>query len=564
MARYHLIADQLPEKANDRRLWTNLTGSSPALAISEIAEQHVGLTVVLTQNTSEANQLEDDIRFFLNEDAGVELLHFPDWETLPYDSFSPHQDITSQRVSVLNRLPESKQAILIVSVATLMHRLAPVRYICGHSLLVNVNDQIEIDAFRQKLTKNGYSCVETVYEHGEFAVRGSIVDIFPMGSEVPYRIELFDTEVDTIRTFDPDNQRSIDRVDHIELLPAKEFPLNPDSVNLFKEKFRATFDTNHRQCPIYQDINEGLASAGIEYYLPLFFEQTGDLFDYLPDATLFAVTGQLQQAVEAFLKDAHHRYEDRRHDLLRPILEPNAIFLRQEELFSRLKSFPRVTLQGAQIDDDKPGVRTFNITMAPDLSIDSRSAEPLKKLDAYLSTFLSADTQAGHRVLICAESAGRRETLIELLQRIRRHPKPVSNWQHFNACDDAICIVISPLQQGLELPGSGIIVITEPQLFGQRVSQKRRRKRDGDDNRDNIIKNLTELPIGAPVVHLDHGVGRYLGLQSLSHDGQAQEFLALSYAKGAKLYVPVSSLHLISRYSGVEESLAPLHKLGSE
>ncbi len=550
----------MPTKGGDTKIWANAQGAGVGWAISQIDQRHSGPVLIVAPDNQTALQLELDLRFYNEARPNAPISSFPDWETLPYDTFSPHQDIISQRIATLYQLPLMTSGKLVVPVSTLMHRIAPRSYLTGHGLALDVGQTLNIDTLRRQLEQSGYINVDTVYEHGEFSVRGAIIDIFPMGSSSPYRIELFDDEIDTLRTFDPETQRSVEKVESVRLLPAKEFPLDKAGIQRFQSAFKEKFDVDHRACTVYQDVSSGIASAGIEYYLPLFFAETETLFDYLPDNTLVVMIDGVQEACANFRRDCESRYEDLRYDLSRPLLPVNDLFLTQEQLFSRLKSFQRLIIKPSPITEDKAGQINLPLLPAPELSIDAKSQRPLAKLESYLMQ--ARENQK--RVLFCAESAGRKETLLELLGRIKIHPVAVENWHEFstNTTKD-LGILVGPLAQGLELTHPHIAIVTESQLFGQRVMQRRRRKRS-DDQSENVIKNLTELKLDAPVVHIDHGVGRYKGLQSLEIDGQDQEFLMLEYANNAKLYVPVASLHLISRYAGVEESLAPLHKLGTD
>ncbi|MDC3332950.1 transcription-repair coupling factor [bacterium] len=535
-----------------RLRWGELYGSASSLAIANAAQQHQQLTVVISNNSSDAIRIEQEINFYAND---IDVLHFPDWETLPYDNFSPHQDIISDRLTTLSRLSGMKQGILIVPITTLMHRLLPNSYLDGQSLHIEEGETFNTDEMRRKLEKSGYRCVNTVYEHGEFALRGALMDIFPMGSQYPFRIDLLDDEVDTLRTFDPETQRTVEKVPSIKLLPGKEYPLNEAGISLFRQQWHQHFDVDHKRCPIYQDVSQGIAPAGIEYYLPLFFEQTSTLFDYLPKQCMIFSSEGLDAAAEQFWRNLHKRYEEHNIDNLRPLLSPATVFVPAEELFSKLKQHARIIIHRDNIDD-KQGQTAFNTEQPPFLSIDHRAEKPLAEVAELISN-------TKQRVLFCAESAGRRESLIELLQKHNINPISIDGWNSFANSDIELAITIAPLESGLNLPANNILVIAEPQLFGQRVMQSRRRRKT-QDNSDAIIKNLTELSIGAPVVHIDHGVGRYRGLQDIDTEGQVTEFLTLEYADGAKLYVPVSALHLISRYSGADEESAPLHRLGSD
>ncbi|UTW09843.1 transcription-repair coupling factor [Pseudomonas benzenivorans] len=539
----------LPATAGKQH-WGNLPGAALSLAIAEAASAVQRFTLLLTADSQSAERLEQELSFFA---PSLPVLHFPDWETLPYDLFSPHQDIISQRIAALYRLPELKHGVLVVPITTALHRLAPKRFLLGSSLVLDVGQKLDVDEMRLRLEAAGYRCVDTVYEHGEFAVRGALIDLFPMGSELPYRIDLFDDEIETLRTFDPETQRSIDKVESIKLLPAREFPLEKKAVTDFRGRFRERFDVDFRRCPIYQDLATGITPAGIEYYLPLFFEESATLFDYLPqDTQVFSLPG-IEKAAEHFWVDARNRYEERRVDPERPLLPPADIFLPVEECFARLKDWPRVVISQ---EDIEPGVgrQRFNAQPLPELAIEAKANEPL----AALRRFIEAHPG---RILFCAESAGRREVLLELLARLKLKPREVEGWEAFSASSERLAICIAPLDEGLLL--DELALIAESPLFGQRVMQRRRREKTRDGG-DNVIKNLTELREGAPVVHIDHGVGRYQGLITLEIEGQSAEFLALQYAEEAKLYVPVASLHLIARYTGSDDALAPLHRLGSE
>lgn len=455
----------------------------------------------------------------------------------------------------LYRLPELDHGVLVVPITTALHRLPPRRFLLGSSLVLDVGQKLDVEQMRLRLEGAGYRCVETVYEHGEFAVRGALIDLFPMGSDLPYRIDLFDDEIETLRTFDPETQRSVDKVESIRLLPAREFPLDKKAVTDFRGRFRERFDVDFRRCPIYQDLASGITPAGIEYYLPLFFEETETLFDYLPGNTqVFSLPG-IEQAAEQFWSDVRSRYEERRVDPERPLVPPAELFLPVEDCFARLKASPRVV---ADPSDLAPGVgrERFPTRALPDLAIEGKASEPLAALRRFLEEFPG-------RVLFSAESAGRREVLLELLARLKLRPQEVAGWPEFIASSERLAITIAPLDEGLLLDEPALALVAESPLFGQRVMQRRRRERRSDGG-DNVIKNLAELREGAPVVHIDHGVGRYLGLITLEIEGQAAEFLALQYAEEAKLYVPVASLHLIARYTGTDDALAPLHRLGSE
>lgn len=560
-----LIAPAFPVKPADHRTWGQLHGSAEALAICESARAHEGLTLVITRSTAEAIRLEQSLRFFLGlppgdsgavvTEEGLELLSLPDWETLPYDLFSPHQDIISQRIRTLHRLPATEHGIIVVPARTLMHRLPPADYLQGNTLLLETGQSLDTDTWRQQLATAGYRHAENVYEHGEYAVRGSIIDIYPMGSDLPYRIDLFDNEVETLRTFDPETQRSIDRIERIELLPAYEFPWHKEARSGFRNRWFEQFPHADKNAPVYQDVSNGITPPGIEYYLPLFFDRTATLFDYLPGNTHVFTAAGLNEAVTLFDSETRSRYEERRHDLHRPILPPATLFLLPDELFGHLKAFPRVTTTA----ETAQGSGAVNCTSEslPDIAMNARAADPAGQLRRFLEDF-------DGRALICAESSGRREALIDTLSENQFKLTGFDHWQDFLAADDApLGITTAPMEQALVLPEQRIALITETALFGERVLQSRRREKPTEVD-DNAFRDLSELRTGSPVVHIDHGVGRYLGLETITVEGEASEFLMLEYAGGSKLYVPVSSLHLISRYAGTDTEHAPLHKLGTE
>ncbi|MCP4043914.1 MAG: transcription-repair coupling factor, partial [Gammaproteobacteria bacterium] len=543
----------LPDTKGDRRHWRRLYGSSTGLVISRAAGLHNGPVIVITPNTATANRLEEEVHFFL-EDEDIPLLHFPDRETLPYDPFSPHQDIISERLAALHRLPTLERGIIIVPVTTTMERLPPREYLDGHSLVLATGDHLDTAEMGRRLEAAGYRHVSQVIEHGEFAIRGSLIDLFPMGSSHPYRIDLFDDEVDTIRGFDPETQRSRDKFDKIHLLPAKEYPLTKDVIGLFRRNWRTRFEGDPSQSPIYRDLSQGLAPAGIEYYLPLFFSHTHTLFDYLPETCLAITLEETGDAAESFWREAGERFEQGRHDRERPLLAPAELFLQVNELFGALKLLPRVSLERFTGEDSTDGIN--HATRTPtQLPINARAPDPLGVVKKYLNDFTG-------RVLLVAETPGRRETLLETFRSHGLRPAVLSSWGEFHRGSDQLAITVAPLETGIVLEEPPLAVVTEAQLFGARAMQRRRRKGPTRDA-ETVIRNLTELTVGSPVVHEDHGVGRYHGLQTLTAGEVTMEYLTLEYAGSDKLYVPVSSLHLISRYTGVDPEHAPLHKLGS-
>jgi len=554
-----MFPTSLPEihtPAGQRLHWSNATGAISAMAVAKNAQSHQGLTLVLTADAENARQLEQEIRFFTAGDS-LPLLSFPDWETLPYDSFSPHQDIVSDRLFTLYQLLNIKQGILVLPINTLMNRLPPKEYLLQNSLLLNTGQNLNIAEFRRELEESGYHCVNTVYEHGEFAVRGSLLDLFPMGSAQPYRIDLMDDEIESIRTFDPENQRTVEKVSSVSLLPAREFPLDKEGINLFCNQWHEVFpNRDATACPVYQDVSAGIAPPGIEYYLPLFFEQGAQLLDYIPSQCQLFISGDIEASAKHHWADIQSRFDDYGIDPFRPLLPPKDAFLPVEEVFQSLKKYPQTVLQKEKRKAGKDGAaQQFPVSELPDIGIETRGEKPLQKLQAFL-------LEQSAPVVFCAESAGRREALMELLKKIDITPEEKNTWQEVSFQDNTMMVVVGPLNEGFA--GNDLILITETELFGKQVFQERRRQKATDVHSDAIVKNLNELKEGAPVVHIEHGVGRYQGMVTLDVDQQQAEFILLEYADNAKLYIPVSSLHLISRYSGAEEGHAPLHRLGSE
>lgn len=539
-----------------KQIWGKLYGCSLALALAEYCQQQKGIKLLITPDNLTAAQLLAELTFFLNqENKPQELLFFPDWETLPYDQFSPHQDIISERLLTLSRIQQSDNAIVISSVNTLMHRLCPPQFLNHYALILKEGQILNLEQFRHQLQQAGYYCVNKVLEHGEFAIRGAIFDVFPMGSSLPFRIELFDDEIDSLRQFDPETQRTISKLREVQILPAREFPLNEQSITLFRRAFREQFSGNPSQCPIYEAVSDGLYPAGIEYYLPLFFEQTATFFDYLPTDANICMVETIQDQAEQFWQELTKRHEQRSYDISRPILNPRACFLTTIELLTETNKYQQLRCFQQPIER-KGALFNFNINQAPSLPLNRQTDKPLAKLVSYL-------TESQKRYLLVVESAGRREVLLDLLKQSGLSAKTQNSWHDFLNDDAKISITTGPLSSGAELIEQDISIIVEAQLFGEQViPQKRSNQKTVDP--DLIIRDLAELRLGAPVVHLQFGVGRYQGLKTLESNGTANEFLILAYAGDDKIYVPVTSLHLISRYTGVDSEHAPLHKLGSD
>jgi transcription-repair coupling factor (superfamily II helicase) len=546
-----------------QRAWWRVPSSRSALAwhAARAARAHSAPLLLIARDNHAANQLESDLHTLLGEDPALPVVPFPDWETLPWDRFSPHPDIVSQRLSTLLRLPSlRRQALVIVPVQTLLQRLPPLRYAVGSAFDVRVGQQLDMDAEKRRLESAGYRNVPQVFDPGDFAVRGGLLDVYPMGASEPYRIELLDDSIETIRAFDPESQRSLDKVEAVRMLPGREVPTDADALGDVLDALRERFDVDSRRSALMQDLKAGIAPAGIEYYLPLFFDATATLFDYLAPGTLPLVDEGALEAADHFWQQTGNRYEQLRHDIERPILPPDALWMSPQSLRERLNEGERIELcppahprhAQALALGDQP---------APSLPLALRDSEPGAPLKQFLSSYPG-------RVLVAADSAGRREALLELLDAAALKPTVLPDFPAFiraaeQAPGEALSIAIAPLEDGFALDQPQVAILTERQLFPERASQPRRRKRAGREP-EAIIRDLGELAEGAPIVHEDHGVGRYRGLVTLEAGGQPGEYLDIEYAKGDRLYVPVAQLHLVSRYSGASPETAPLHNLGGE
>lgn len=544
-------------RGGQSRAWWRAPASPTALAwsIAAAARAHAGPVLVVARDNHEAHQVEADLHTLLGSSADLPVVPFPDWETLPYDQFSPHPDIVSQRLSALHRLPALTRGIVIVPVQTLMQRLSPLRHIAGGSFDYRVGQRLDFDAEKRRLEAASYRHVPQVLDPGDFAVRGGLLDVYPMGAEAPLRIELLDDSIDSIRHFDPESQRSLDRVASVQLLPGREVPLDERSVDRAMTLLRDRFDVDTRRSALYQDLKSGLAPAGVEYYLPLFFDATSTLFDYLHTDTLPVLTDGFGEAAEAFWAQTRNRYEQRRHDIERPLLPPDELYLAPDALRERLNQQARVDVCGPQHSRHGDALPLGDQPLPP-LPVAAKDAPAGEALTSFLGHYPG-------RVLVAADSPGRREALLEVLQAAALVPTVLADFAAFRTGKDRFAITVAPLEDGFALDDPRIAVLTERQLFPERATQAHRRKRTGREP-EAIIRDLGELTEGAPIVHEDHGVGRYRGLIAMDVGGMPGEFLEIEYAKGDRLYVPVAQLHLISRYSGASPETAPLHSLGGE
>lgn len=544
----------LPTKPGQRLAVGQLHGAALSWALCVAAQSASGVMLVVTPDAAAATQLEHELQFFNTDTQQLPVWRFPDWETLPYDHFSPHPDIISARLTLLHQLTQARRGIVLVASSTLMQRIAPCAYVSAHSFVLQTGESLLLAPFRQRMVDAGYHAVAQVMQHGEYAVRGSIVDVFPMGSAVPYRLDLFGDSIDSIRSFDPETQRTIAVITAVNVLPAHEFPLDAAGITHFRQMWREHFAANPLHSTLYQSVSNGESAAGIEYYLPLFFDHTATFLDYLPDGSVVTMVEDVHAAVDGYWREINERYEQLRYDQERPILPPATLFLAPEMLFAACKPFPQLHVQ-AELLPDKSYHHNFATQAPPQLLAEHQAAQPLHRLAAWLML-------RPQRVLFCAETPGRREVLEGLLDDIAIRPQFFATWQDFYRSDAAYGISVAPVDRGLYLEDPPLVLIAESQLFGQQVMQRRLRK-GRVVQADAIVRNLTELRVGAPVVHSDHGVGRYLGLQTIKTGDSEAEYLTLEYAGEAKLYVPVTALHLISRYGGADTEHAPLHRLGS-
>ena len=556
-----LLHPRLPEKAGEVLHWGKLHGAASSLAVAllaqkgahqEVTQQQCPLVYVCAE-AQHAAMVRHELEFFVGD--SVPIYSFPDWECLPYDRVSPHPDIISQRLLALHHLPSMQRGILIVPITALMQRLTPTDYIGAHAFNLSVNQEFDTDQFRQRLVNAGYYSVDQVMSPGEFAIRGGIVDVFPAGMNTPFRLDLFDTEIESIKLFDTETQRSTDSLPEIRLLPAREFPLDESGIETFRQQFRATLDGDPKKSMVYREVSKGLAPTGTEFYLPLFFKRTDTLFDYLNQNTAFILEEGTMEEAESLHLEILERFENAKLNPEWPPLTPDLLFLNPEQIYAGLKDFTRAQLLKLNLKSVKH-IENYSSRAPKQFNLNPRSDNPYQEFFDHLK-------QTKNRVLLLAESAGRRESLHGLLKSNNQDCHVAKNWNEFLTRDDAITLAVAEIDRGLVLPSANIEIITESQLYGQRKVSKRKRS-DKNRDPDAIIKSLAELNIGDPVVHEDHGVGRYRGLDTIQVDGSENEFATIEYKGGDKVYIPVLSLDKVSRYVGGNPDTAPLHKMGSD
>ncbi|HHU94926.1 MAG TPA: transcription-repair coupling factor [Alcaligenaceae bacterium] len=521
-------------------------GSGDAFLLADLARQSQRPLVIFCADPVDAHRLNSEINLFAPE---LSVQPFPDWETLAYDAFSPHEDLISARLRALNALLNNEVQVLTIPVSTALYRLAPPSFLAAYSFSFKQGDALDEQQLREQMVLANYSHVTQVTAPGEFSVRGGLIDLFPMGSVVPYRLDLFDNEIESIRAFDVDTQRSLYNVKKVDLLPGREFPLDEQARHLFRSRFREQFEGDPSRALPYKDIGNGIAFAGVEYYLPLFFEQTATIFDYLPSNAISITHGLSQEAIDAFHSDANQRYQFLKSDAERPVLPPHALFLDGSEFFQALKSFARLDLQKNGLHPD--------FVEVPDVAVTRRAEDPLSALRTEIRN-------TERRTVLCADSAGRRETLNQMLTEFNLQPDPnCLELLDFSQGESHFALVTASLFQGFALKDAAITLLTENDLYPHQVRTAQRTRKSQRSNVEAMVRDLSELREGDPVVHAEHGIGRYQGLIEMDLGEGPVELLHLEYANEATLYVPVAQLHVISRYSGTDAESAPLHQLGS-
>ena len=537
------------------------TGSADALLLAQLGlkEKAAGrLTAIVTSDAGTAQRLIDEMAFFA---PALRCALFPDWETLPYDTFSPHQDLISERLATLWRLhasggqrdQDSGVDVVIVPATTALYRLAPPAFLAGYTFHFKVKQKLDEVKLKSQLTLAGYSHVSQVVSPGEYAVRGGLIDLFPMGSPVPYRVDLFDDEIDSIRTFDPDSQRSLYPVPEVRLLPGREFPMDDDARARFRSRWRELLDGDPTKSRIYKDIGNGVATAGIEYYLPLFFEETATVFDYLGSEAMVVLHGDLEPAFQRFWQDTKDRYRLVRDAPDRPALPPESLFLSTEQFYARANDYPQLAIRPA-IEDVADNAHYQKLG---EMSVVRGAEDPLARVKAHIRN-------TPQRVLLLAESDGRRESLLDFLRASSLSPPAFDSLEDFQTSPEKLGIATAAVNTGFSWLAGDIDFVTETELFAAgAVTRRRNKKQEQVSDVEALIKDLSELNVGDPVVHSAHGIGRYKGLINMDLGQGTTEFLHLQYADDATLYVPVSQLQQISRYTGVSADEAPLHRLGS-
>ncbi len=562
------LSDLLPKGINtnfttSEKTIGNLNGAALALTIAAIKEKNPDPILIICNDGSEARNLKDEL-FFLLPQESIRL--FCDWETLPYDRLSPHQDLISERLKILATVNKQKNGIVIATLPALLSRLSPVSFVKNQSFILEKQQHYDLKDLQGDLIERGYLLVDQVLEHGEFARRGSILDIYPMGDSSPYRIDFFDDEVDSISILDIDTQRSLEKVDKINMLPAHEYPLDKESISIFRSNYRNAFpNANLQNHVIYQAISKGSIPSGIEYYLPLFFSETATFFDYLNDKFNIITIDDVTLATQAYFNEANTRAQNRKGNPDNPPLEPLKLFLDKNEFSLNLKKFKRIALYKEALAPEileKRGFYNSDFELLPPLSFNRQDKNSTQKLCDFCDDFIG-DKQG--RILISAISEGRRQSLREILPQSiidKFSIKAASSAFDFMQSKDSLMLTISPFDMGVYSKSLKIAFLTESDLLGFKVIKQKQARKNSHLSDDTIIKNLSELKEGQIVVHIDHGIGRYRGLKTLEIGGVKGEYLSIEYQNADVLNIPITSLNKVARYSGGENPV--LSRLGSD
>ena len=546
-----LLYPPLPPSDKESIAWNNLHGSTVGYAIAEVARTYSEVVFIVLDDPHELTILEEEIHYYLGNDD-LPVFHFPGLECLPYEHLSPHQEVGSERIRILSQLPKLKHGVLLIQTSTLLQFLPPVDYIYSHSFIISVGQSIDFEQFRLRLLDSNYVAVDLVVSSGEFASRGGLIDVFPVGVELPFRLEFFDDEIDSIRFFDPDTQRTIDRVSQIEIRPAREFPMTETGINQFRSAFRENFDCDPLTQSVYTEVSHGNTPPGIEFYLPLFFEQSTSIFDYLDESTLLITSAAIESELSGFMHDVEQRYENYRHDTMRRILSPDKIYLQPGAAIEKIRGLRRIELN----NPDAKNTWSAPSTPIDNLPVNTRVANAYGPLLDYLQS-------AKNRILIVAGSEGRLNLIEQALASHRVATSVLSDFDEFLKTRDCqVGLAVCAVSRGLKLPDLGFEVISESQLFGEQVLRQRQRSRFSKDP-DSVIKSLAELNVNDPVTHIDHGVGRYRGLYRMDNSDDDTEYIIIEYQNQGRLYIPILSLQEVNRYIGGTPDTAPWHRLGS-
>lgn len=548
----YLTQIRVPKDNKQALYWHNLVDNALSLNATNLATATHSPIVIFCHNSQEGEQLKQEINYFSKKN--LPIFHIPDWEILPYDQFSPHEDITSERLNALHQINFMKNGIIIIPINTAITQLMPRKFLGKYTLQLKINDNLELSAWQKQLITLGYIKTNEVYTHGEYSVRGSIIDIFPMGAKHPYRIDLFDNEIDSIRSFDPENQRSCGSLNVINLLPTSECMLTDETITQFRQSWRKTFSGNPNACSIYQAVSKGNTVSGIEFYLPFFYEQTNTIFDYLPKESIIIYNPGTQQNINQAWEQINTRYEQLAHDITQPILNPKALYINIDTFNQKLKTFKRIILFKKREKNNGAGV-SFDTKLMSDLSINHRLANPAAQVESFIESFQG-------KVLIAVQHQGRIDAICKLLEHSKNKLKEINHYNDIKQFEHKAFITIAPMINGFIDDIHNIALIGEGDLFHETQSARKHKKTTQDPN--SIIKNLSELSMNDPVVHTTHGIGYYKGLKHITTNHITQEYLIIEYANDDKIFVPIDRLSMINKYIGSDKEKVQPNKLGSK